>query len=84
MAEASKPSRGLTVFSAPQAILPGSVDPQPATILVDRGTGKIVQVIAGKCLSKGELSVEESLGSDEVNEWVQVDETKVLIPGLVE
>jgi len=70
---------GLTIFVSPRTILPGSSEPEPATVIVDGATGQITEVF------KKLLSVEEiaNLGND-INEVIRIPDAKVLLPGLVE
>jgi hypothetical protein len=58
--------------------------PQPATLIVDRASGKIRNVLEGQLSKQEEGSSHPALeGATEV-EWVVVPEGKVLMPGLVE
>jgi hypothetical protein len=61
------------VVLAPKALLPGSTLPQAATIEVDVSTGKILDVHHG-------LRPEVAIGA----EVLEVDERKILLPGLIE
>jgi hypothetical protein len=61
------------VVLAPKALLPGSNLPQAATIEVDVTTGKILEVHHG-------LKPELASGA----EVLEVDESKILLPGLIE
>jgi hypothetical protein len=61
------------VVLAPRALLPGSDLPQAATIEVDTTTGKILEVHHGL---KPELAAD--------NEVLKVDESRILLPGLIE
>lgn len=57
---------------ADQAILPDSLRPQPATIVFDTDSGIITSVTPGIHQGKGEADV-----------W-EIEEEKVLLPGLIE
>jgi len=61
------------VVLAPKALLPGSDLPQAATIEVDVSTGKILEVHHG-------LKPDVASGA----EVLDVDESKILLPGLIE
>jgi hypothetical protein len=61
------------VVLAPKALLPGRELPQAATIEVDVTTGKILDVHHG-------LKPNIASGA----ELLQVDESKILLPGLIE
>ena len=61
------------VVLAPQALLPGSDLPQAATIEVDTVSGKITDVHHG---------LRPELGANA--EVLEVDESKILLPGLIE
>jgi len=61
------------VVLAPKALLPGSNLPQAATIEVDVTTGKILDVHHG-------LKPDIATGA----EVLEVDESKILLPGLIE
>jgi hypothetical protein len=69
---ASSSSSTLVVL-APRALLPGSDQPQAATIEIDTVSGKITAVHQG---------LKPELGSD--GQTLRVDETKILLPGLIE
>jgi hypothetical protein len=70
---------GLSIFISPRTILPGSSEPEPATVIVDDATGQITEVIR-ELLDDEEIA---KLG-DDVNELVRIPSDKVLLPGLVE
>jgi hypothetical protein len=70
---------GLLVLVSRSTILPDHEDPQPATIEIDRETGRIVDVLVDTLKMKDEYDSE----GREVT-WVLVPEGKVLLPGLVE
>jgi hypothetical protein len=61
------------VVLAPKALLPGSHLPQAATIEVDVSTGKILEVHHG-------LKPDVASGA----EVLEVDASKILLPGLIE
>jgi hypothetical protein len=61
------------VVLSPKALLPGSNLPQAATIEVDFTTGKILDVHHG-------LKPDLASGA----EVLEVDESKILLPGLIE
>jgi hypothetical protein len=67
------------VLVSRSTILPDHEDPQPATIEIDRETGRIVDVLVDTLKMKDEYDSE----GREVT-WVLVPEGKVLLPGLVE
>ncbi|KAE8538281.1 allantoinase [Cryptococcus gattii VGV] len=62
----------LQTILAPQAILPDSLRPQPATIVFDTDSGIITSVTPGIHQGKGEADV-----------W-KIEEEKVLLPGLID
>lgn len=66
-------SSSTLVISAHRALLPGENQPQPATIEVDTTTGKITAV------HKGFKSESGSEGRG-----ISIDESKILLPGLIE
>jgi hypothetical protein len=70
---------GLSIFISPKTILPGSSEPEPATVIVDDATGQITEVIR-ELLDDEEIA---KLG-DDVNELIRIPSDKVLLPGLVE
>jgi hypothetical protein len=76
------PMASLLVLVSHSVILPGSLDPQPATILVDIDSGKIVQVRQGHIAAKDEYR--DRLTKGEIVEWIEVPEGQVVLPGLVE
>jgi hypothetical protein len=61
------------VVLAPKALMPGSDLPQAATIEVDVSTGKILEVHHG-------LKPDVASGA----EVLEVDASKILLPGLIE
>jgi hypothetical protein len=61
------------VVLAPKALLPGNNLPQAGTIEVDVTTGKILEVHQG-------LKHDVASGA----EVLEVDESKILLPGLIE
>lgn len=79
MVNSTPSTSGLSIFISPKTILPGSSEPEPATIVVDDATGEITEVI-GKLLNDEEIA---DLG-DDVNEVIRIPSDKVLLPGLVE
>lgn len=83
--EFPQPPTGLLVLTCSQVVLQG-LPVQPATIVVDRLTGKIKDVLAGELLGEEEVGDRYSaLGGEKDNvEWIRVEEGKVLVPGLVE
>jgi uncharacterized protein YjdB len=66
-------SSSTLVIHAPKALLPGSNQPQSATIEVDTATGKITAVHQG---------LKSDLGSE--GQQITIDESKILLPGLIE
>lgn len=58
-------------------LLPGSQLPQPATILVSAETGKIVEVRAERLVRTDFPGITD-------DHWLEVDDDKYLLPGLVE
>lgn len=74
---------GLLVVVSPQTVLKDRA-PQPATIIVDRASGKIKNVLEGQLLKQEEGSSHSALQGETNVEWVVVPEGKVLMPGLVE
>lgn len=60
-----------TIF-APQAILPGDLRPQPATIIFDTDSGTITSVTPG--IHKLD---------EKANAW-EIEQGKILLPGLIE
>lgn len=74
---------GLLVIVSPQTVLKSGA-PQPATIIVDRASGKIKDILEGKLLKQSEDAGHPAMvGAKEV-EWIVLPESKVLMPGLVE
>jgi hypothetical protein len=73
---------GLLVLVCSQVVLPNH-PPQAATIIVDRASGKIKDVLVGELLAEGE-EMHPALAEDKEVEWVLVDEGNVVVPGLVE
>jgi hypothetical protein len=74
---------GLLVLVSPQTVLKGRA-PQAATVIVDRVSGKIKNVLEGELLKQEKDSSHPALGGAKEVEWVFVPEGKVLMPGLVE
>lgn len=75
---------GLAVFVSPLTTLPGFAEPQPATIIVDQATGKVLDVVQGELAQdEGSLKLEQ-YSSLKVDKFVKVPEGRVLLPGLVE
>lgn len=64
------------VCSAQRVLLPDNSEPTPATIVIDKRSGQIVQV------RPGQLTHEE-LGLDEDVEWIEAG-NNIVLPGLVE
>ena len=79
MVNSSSSISGLSIFISPKTILPGSSEPEPATIIVDDATGQITKVIR-------QLFNDEEIANieDDVNEVIRISSDKVLLPGLVE
>ncbi|KAJ9128291.1 hypothetical protein QFC24_000584 [Naganishia onofrii] len=73
---------GLLVLVCSQVVLPNH-PPQAASIIVDRASGKIKDVLVGELLAEGE-EMHPALAEDKEVEWVLVDEGKVVVPGLVD
>lgn len=71
-AHKEKPAMPSQTILAPQAILPDSLRPQPATIVFDTDSGIITSVTPGIHQSEGEADA-----------W-KIEEEKVLLPGLIE
>jgi allantoinase len=65
------------VFTGNNVLLPGSQVPQPATVLVSSKTGKIIEVHAERL----DRTVYPEITDDH---WLEVDDDKYLLPGLVE
>lgn len=75
---------GLAVFVSPLTVLPGSTEPEPATIVINQETGKVVDVIPGQ-LIRDETSLDtRPYGDLKVDKFVEIPEGRVLLPGLVE
>lgn len=67
---------GFVICSAQKVLLPGNNEPTPATIIIDKHSGQIVQVRQGQLTHK-------ELGLDGHVEWIEAGNNTVL-PGLVE
>ena len=65
------------VFTGNNVLLPGSQVPQPATVLVSTKTGKIIEVYAERHLRTNYPEITD-------DHWLEVDDDKYLLPGLVE
>lgn len=65
------------VYTGNNALLPGSQVPQPATVLVSAKTGKIIEVHAGRLVRTDYPEITD-------DHWLEVDDDKYLLPGLVE
>lgn len=74
---------GLLVIVSPQTVLKSRA-PQRATIIVDRRSGKIEQVLEGQLLKQDEDAGHPALQGAKEVEWIVLPEGKVLMPGLVE
>jgi hypothetical protein len=75
---------GFAVFVSPLTVLPGSTEPEPATIVINQETGKVVDVIPGQ-LIRDETSLDtRKYGDLKVDKFVEIPEGRVLLPGLVE
>lgn len=74
---------GLLVLVSPQTVLKGRA-PQAATVIVDKASGKIKNVLEGELLKQEEGSSHSALQGAKDVEWIVVPEGKVLMPGLVE
>jgi allantoinase len=64
------------VCSAQRVLLPDNDDPLPATVVIDKHSGKIVQVRSGQL-------THEELGLDGNIEWIEAG-NNIVLPGLVE
>ena len=58
-------------------LLPGSPVPQPATVLVSAKTGKIIEVYTERLVRTHHPAITD-------DHWLEVDDDKYLLPGLVE
>lgn len=65
------------VFTGSNILLPESQVPQPATVLVSAKTGKIIEVYAERLVR---TDYPEITGDN----WLEVEDDKYLLPGLVE
>jgi allantoinase len=65
------------VFTGSNVLLPGSQVPQPATVLVSAKTGKIIEVHAERLARTDCPEITD-------DNWLEVDDDKYLLPGLVE
>ncbi|KAJ9098073.1 hypothetical protein QFC20_006021 [Naganishia adeliensis] len=74
---------GLLVLVSPQTVLKGRA-PQAATVIVDKASGKIKNVLEGELLKQEEGSSHSALQGAKDVEWIVVPEGKVLMPGLVD
>lgn len=70
---------GLLVIVSRSTILPDSDELQPATIEVDKASGRISAVLVDRLKRREEYEEEQT-----AVEWVLVPEGRVLMPGLVE
>ena len=64
------------VFSAQKVLLPDNNEPTPATVIIDKHSGKITQIRPGQ-LAPEELRLEGDI------EWIEVG-NNIVLPGLVE
>jgi hypothetical protein len=74
---------GLLVIVSPQTVLKSRA-PQAATVIVDKASGKIKDILEGQLLKQGEDAGHPALEGAKEVEWVVLPEGKVLMPGLVE
>lgn len=74
---------GLLVIVSAQTVLKSRA-PQAATVVVDRRSGKIKQVLEGQLLKPAEDAEHSALEGAKEVEWIVLPESKVLMPGLVE
>lgn len=74
---------GLLVIVSPQTVLQSRA-PQAATVIVDRASGKIKDILEGQLLKQGEDAGHSALEGAKEVEWLVLPEGKVLMPGLVE
>ena len=66
------------VCAGPKVLLPGNDNPTPASIIVDKSSGKILEV------RQGQHTTPQDLGLTECSvEWIDAGNNTVL-PGLVE
>jgi allantoinase len=65
------------VFTGNNVLLPGSQVPQPATVLVSTKTGKIIEVHVERLIRTNYPEIID-------DHWLEVDDDKYLLPGLVE
>lgn len=65
------------VFTGNNVLLPGSQVLQPATVLVSAKTGKIIEVYAERLVRTDYPEITD-------DSWLEVDDDKYLLPGLVE
>ena len=70
----------LVVCTAKYALLPEDDHPTPATIVIDKNSGKIIQ-IERKHLSKSQF--QSTHASSTITSWIDAGE-QIVIPGLVE
>ena len=73
----------LLVIVSAQTVLKSRA-PQAATVVVDRRSGKIKQVLEGQLLKPAEDAEHSALEGAKEVEWIVLPESKVLMPGLVE
>lgn len=73
------PTQFLALISK-QTILPSSSHPVPCTIIINKSTGKILDVRPNKLILKSQIESELSAPI----EWVQIKDGRTLIPGLVD
>ena len=64
------------VCSAQRVLLPESNEPTPATVVIDKHSGKIIQIRSGQ-LTHEELRLEGNI------EWIEAG-NNIVLPGLVE
>jgi hypothetical protein len=68
------------VYTGNNVLLPGSQVPRPATVLVSRKTGKIIDVREGRHVR---ADYPDIIASGDDDRWTDVGD-KYLLPGLVE
>lgn len=65
----------LLICSGSRVVLPGHEEPTPASIVIDKASGKIIQVIQGRTTPDDFAS--------ETAEWIDAG-NNIVLPGLVE
>ena len=74
---------GLLVIVSSQTVLKSRA-PQPATVVVDRASGKIKDILEGQLLNQAKDGGHAALEASKEVEWLVLPPSKVLMPGLVE